>query len=137
MEPKLWGLDSPDEAATFIREAERRTYRLSRVIVRVTLTGATVAASIAFAEVTGLRGPGRVAIIFLAAFVCTAFLAWRDRVLRGKHLAELLRADGRRCVNCGYIILGLTSGNCPECGRAYITSDDPESARHAITERPG
>lgn len=27
--------------------------------------------------------------------------------------------DGPRCVSCGYLLIGLTSNRCPECGRVF------------------
>ena len=38
-------------------------------------------------------------------------------VLR-KHVAAAVGTDELRCVNCGYLLRGLVSERCPECGRA-------------------
>jgi hypothetical protein len=45
-------------------------------------------------------------LVFLPAFVLTAFLWWRDR----------RRFPPGHCQNCGYNLTGNVSGRCPECG---------------------
>ena len=55
--------------------------------------------------------------MFVAHMVATGILARRSILVRGK----LRAADGLLCIGCGYPLSHeAPTGNCPECGRAYV-----------------
>lgn len=54
----------------------------------------------------------------LGAIVGLAWTVWVIVAAR-RSLTRMNRIDTERCAECGYVLYGLTSGRCPECGTLY------------------
>ncbi len=62
--------------------------------------------------------PVQIAVILLGATVYFNFVYWCYRREIRKTVRAILREKGNFCLDCGYLIEGVESGRCPECGRA-------------------
>ena len=82
-------------------------------------------------------GPGGAGHFFafpLALLILPALplpLIWR--AMRGRWKADRRRRLGQ-CAACGYSLAGNSSGVCPECGKAILTTETPGTQRNANAE---
>lgn len=64
--------------------------------------------------------------LLLVALLLYAYLPLRIRTLR---------SDECRCQECGYLLRGLTSERCPECGVPYDTSSVIAANRESSSDK--